>query len=265
MPRHELSVSKLLVSVRSLEDAKFAVEGGADLLDVKEPTQGSLGMADIGIVREISERIRRDETPIPLSVALGELVDWMEVDSPPLIPAEVSFAKLGLSRLSSTKAWSIAWHSIRQRFDEKRDHKLKWVAVAYADNDLAQAPRIDEVLSAAIETDCAGMLIDTFCKSGGSLLNYVTAAGLIELAGQCHAAGMFLALAGSLNIRQLELLADVPVDVIAIRSAACHNGDRNGVIDSCRVRTFRSALSLPTADSTSVQEIEIVPCPGGKT
>ena len=35
-----------LVSVRSPEEALAALEGGADLIDVKEPSRGPLGAAD---------------------------------------------------------------------------------------------------------------------------------------------------------------------------------------------------------------------------
>ena len=42
----EAQRSRLLVSVRSAAEAEIALHGGADLIDVKEPTRGSLGRAD---------------------------------------------------------------------------------------------------------------------------------------------------------------------------------------------------------------------------
>ena len=38
-------MAKLLVSVRSADEAEVALEGGADIIDVKEPLHGSLGWA----------------------------------------------------------------------------------------------------------------------------------------------------------------------------------------------------------------------------
>ena len=40
----------LLVSVRSAEEATVALKAGADLIDVKEPTRGPLGMAEAEVV-----------------------------------------------------------------------------------------------------------------------------------------------------------------------------------------------------------------------
>ena len=40
----------LLVSVRSVEEAKDALAAGADLIDVKDPAKGALGMAEAEIV-----------------------------------------------------------------------------------------------------------------------------------------------------------------------------------------------------------------------
>jgi (5-formylfuran-3-yl)methyl phosphate synthase len=44
---------KLLVSVRNAHEARDALAGGCDILDVKEPANGSLGMADVGVIREV--------------------------------------------------------------------------------------------------------------------------------------------------------------------------------------------------------------------
>src|SRR5436309_16136851 len=65
----------LLVSVRSSEEAIAALEGGADIIDVKEPRRGSLGAADPGTVSEIIRVINRRA---PVTAAFGELVELSE-------------------------------------------------------------------------------------------------------------------------------------------------------------------------------------------
>ena len=68
-------MTRLLVSVRDASEALAALAGGADIIDVKEPTRGSLGMADgdavAGVVEAVGERV-------PVSAALGELCEWPE-------------------------------------------------------------------------------------------------------------------------------------------------------------------------------------------
>ena len=51
-------MTRLLVSVRSVEEAEAALAGGADLIDVKEPTRGSLGRADDAVIAAILRRRR---------------------------------------------------------------------------------------------------------------------------------------------------------------------------------------------------------------
>ena len=39
-------MTRLLVSVRNVEEAQIAIAEGVDLIDVKEPSRGALGAAD---------------------------------------------------------------------------------------------------------------------------------------------------------------------------------------------------------------------------
>ena len=67
-------VAQLLVSVRSADEARSALAGGASIIDVKEPDHGSLGPAPWSVWREVYTAV---STAAPISVALGELPDWL--------------------------------------------------------------------------------------------------------------------------------------------------------------------------------------------
>ena len=239
----------LLVSVRSPEEANAALRGGADILDVKEPRRGSLGMADIEVIAAIARQLadsNHDQTPratfIPLSVALGEVHDWRDARSIPPLPESVTFAKLGLSHLAPHNNWSDEWLRVRHSFEERRTARLNWVAVAYADADAATSPPIDDVLTAAIDTNCSGLLIDTFTKTGLTLTDCCELTSLAQLAERCHSAGLFLALAGRLTRESLPTLSRIPADVFAIRSAACEAATREGRVTESAVADFRMAM-----------------------
>ena len=67
------------MSVRNAVEARAAVVGSCDLLDIKEPSRGPLGMADrprMVAIAEFAAGCRGPATPLPCSAALGELVDW---------------------------------------------------------------------------------------------------------------------------------------------------------------------------------------------
>ncbi|HEY4258940.1 MAG TPA: (5-formylfuran-3-yl)methyl phosphate synthase [Schlesneria sp.] len=234
---------RLLVSVRSRAEAVKALAAGANILDVKEPARGSLGMADAVSIREIAETIRDSGTATPLSVALGELTDWIDQTDAVLLPDEVSFAKLGMSGLNDRHDWRSLWRVIRDRFDQRRSLPLRWVAVAYADFEIARSPSIDDVVTAAIEAGCAGLLIDTFAKIGQSLGDLLSPSQLQQFAVRCHASGLFLAIAGSLKVTDLLSLGGVNADVVAIRSAACEHHDRKGTISAVKIAEFRESLT----------------------
>ena len=70
-------VAKLLVSVRSGVEALAALAGGADVIDVKEPSHGPLGRAEFALWREVRGRV---PPTVPMSVALGELSEWSDAD-----------------------------------------------------------------------------------------------------------------------------------------------------------------------------------------
>ena len=213
----------LLVSVRSPEEASAALRGGADILDVKEPRRGSLGMADSEVIAAIARQLADSNheqthraTPVPLSVALGEVHNWRDVRSASPLPESVTFAKLGMSRLAPHNNWSDEWLRVRHLFEVDRTARLNWVAVAYADADAATSPPIDDVLTAAIDTNCSGLLIDTFTKTGLTLTDCCDLTSLAVLAERCHSAGLFLALAGRLTSESHLALSRIPADVLAM-------------------------------------------------
>ena len=233
---------RLLVSVRSRIEADCAVAAGVDILDVKEPLLGSLGMASVDEITAIARAAEILSGKIPLSVALGETSDWANSATFPELPHGITFAKLGLSRSFTDQNWRAEWLRVRAGFQHRSSSRLRWVAVAYADAHAAKSPSISDVLAAAIETDCAGLLIDTFTKDGRRLHDEIEATSLIQHADACHEAGLFLALAGRLNRESLPVLTSTNTDVIASRSAACRGTDRTMALDPTRIAEFQKEI-----------------------
>ena len=234
--------TRLLVSVRSVQEAERALAGGADILDMKEPSRGSLGMARIDDIACVSNLPAVAAEQVSLSVALGELSDWRQVSNRPTLPANVSLAKMGLSHCRSDSLWQRHWQEVRADFERESSRQIGWVAVAYADATEAESPSIGAVLHAAISTGCVGLLIDTWTKDGRTLLSEIDAASLTTIANNCHDSGLFLALAGNLQRSSLPELSNLPADVLAIRSAACCDHDRKSDIDSDRIRQFKTDM-----------------------
>ncbi|MEZ6054434.1 MAG: (5-formylfuran-3-yl)methyl phosphate synthase [Planctomycetaceae bacterium] len=241
---------KLLVSVRDVEEAVDALAGGAEIIDVKEPTRGSLGRANEQTLSIIAQALTCDPSKTVMSAALGEVCDSSHADGY-RVPDEVRFAKLGLSRLAGDSRWIERWDEVRKAYERVRGKTLDWVAVIYADDVAAQSPSGDEIIASAAETGCVGVLVDTWSKREGTLLDLAPVSKLVEWTERVHENGMFFAVAGRLSQNDLSRLCDVDADLIAVRSAVCQGQNRQARVEAERVaellREINRMPALPTS------------------
>jgi uncharacterized protein (UPF0264 family) len=271
-------IPRLLVSVRNADEALMAVRGGADIVDVKEPYLGSLGRASLENLQAIARMLQdpavrvsgSQSEPIPLSIALGEVQEWIESSSlfandflSQLTPStsrsssssqtsgalceaisqlKPRFMKLGLSHVAADARgahnWRNSWVDVRCRFSG--DHE--WVAVAYADHQRAHSPALSDVLEAALETNCSVLLIDTFVKDGSNLLDWLPIEAIASLRKATAAHGLQLALAGRVTMLDLPALFPLQPDIIAVRGAVCEAGERTATVSEKLVAEFVEGL-----------------------
>jgi len=228
----------LLVSVRSAEEARAAVEGGVDLVDVKEPANGPLGRATGATWRAVRAAVPRST---PVSVALGELRDFDAIESD---LAGIAYCKLGLAGAGA--GWEDDWAEARRSVAQScpGDHpadRPRWVAVAYADWAAAGSPRPDRIIDAAGRApDCAGVLFDTWDKSRPSPLE--AAGDWADWVAHAHGAGRFVALAGGLDLAAIARLSPLRPEYYAVRGAACVGSDRLARVDVGRVAELSRAV-----------------------
>jgi (5-formylfuran-3-yl)methyl phosphate synthase len=238
-------IPALLVSVRNPLEARAAVAGGCDLLDIKEPNRGALGMADRDVMAAIAQyaaTCRESETPLPCSAALGELVDWTTERAEFSLPPGIDYVKLGAAHIDSAARWLEAWQEVRRRLDTVPQRGLRWVAVAYADWQTADSLEPSHLLEVARTAGCDVMLIDTFDKSAGNLLKLMGLAELRRLSDSAHQAGLKFALAGSLRRAQCAELIEVRPDILGVRGAACAGGRRTSPVSAKAVRALKREL-----------------------
>lgn len=228
---------RLLVSVRSADEAHAAIAGGADIIDVKEPTAGSLGRASSVAMQAVADVVGQSPS-IPCSVALGELRDVLVERPEIVIPSAVRWVKLGLSGCAGQPDWSQRWSDWRATIETP----AAWIAVAYVDADRAEAPSVNDVLTAAIDTGGAGLLLDTYCKTSGTLLDCMAIPQLRAITQRARFAGLMIAFAGRVQLDDLPTLIELQPDLIAVRSAVCRNHDRTAAVDATLVAEFRQAM-----------------------
>lgn len=227
--------SGLLVSVRSADEARAALAGGASIIDVKEPNRGSLGAAGPAVWCEVAAAVGR---AVPLSAALGELTDEDRPDAR-WLGAEYQFAKLGLSGCVRLPNWQARWEEALACLPKT----VARVAVAYADWRAAESPDPMEILDGAIALGCAALLVDTFDKSGGDLFCHLAAGELRQLTSAAREAGLLMVLAGSLSMETLAQALQFSPDFVAVRGAVCR-GSRRGQVEEILVREVVAEMKL---------------------
>jgi uncharacterized protein (UPF0264 family) len=239
-------VPALLVSVRNALEARAAVVGGCDLLDIKEPNRGPLGMADAEAMTAVAQCAVDCGAPgrsLPCSAALGELIEWKPRE-PEFSPAlGIGYVKFGSAGIDSAAQWSELWRAVQHRFAIPASRSLRWVAVAYADWQAAKGLAPSQLLEAARRVPCDVFLVDTFDKSSGNLLKLMDPAELGQLSDLAHQAGLKIALAGGVRRAQFGELAKVCPDIIGVRGAACAGGRRTAPISATAVRALKRELT----------------------
>jgi uncharacterized protein (UPF0264 family) len=219
----------LLVSVRSAEEARIALLGGANVVDVKEPRNGALGAADVGVWRDVLEVVNGRATT---SVALGELLSG-DVDERARQTDGFRFAKIGLAGCGRKNQCLAMW----QRAVENLPVGVQEVPVAYADWQAAAAPQPLDILPLAERSAARMMLIDTFEKCSGDLLAHLPPESLRSITVLALRRGVRLALAGSLGISALERVLELAPAYVGVRGAACAGG-RDGALDLACVKSL---------------------------
>ena len=231
---------KLLVSVVDAGEARLAAEARADIVDVKNPAEGSLGAPSPAVIAAVRAAVPE---ALPVSAAIGDMPNLPGTAALAALGAAHSgaaFVKVGLWGVS-TEAEAVAL--LRTVRDAAPDAVV--VAGAYADaRRVASAPLAPELLPRVARA--AGVdvcLLDTAVKDGRGLLDWLAPEALTALVAEAHELGLAIALAGALRADDLPVVGATGADIVGVRSAACADDRRTGSLDPTRVRALRAACA----------------------
>jgi uncharacterized protein (UPF0264 family) len=228
---------KLLVSVVDAAEARLAVAGGVDVVDVKNPAEGSLGAPAPRVIAAVRAVL---PAGLPLSAALGDL---------PSLPGTAALAAFGAARSGAAYVKLGLWGpssaeeavAVLRAARAAVDGDTRVVAVAYAD--AARVPSRplppSELVAAAREAGVDGCLLDTAVKDGRGLFEWLAPDALAAFVGDAHDAGLEVALAGELRAEDLPVVRATGADIAGVRSAACRDGRRTAALDPERIARLR--------------------------
>jgi uncharacterized protein (UPF0264 family) len=256
---------RLLVSVADGADALAAIEGGAHVIDAKDPARGALGAVSEARLHDIVSAVGGAR---PVSVALGDIeldgLSAIERLAAVAAASGVAYVKVGFG---SGVGMATAEASAR-RVVAAVSGACDVVLAAYAD---AGRARLDPYsvldLAIAIERDrtaetrldphtspvgaafrppsvprrAVGVLLDTLNKEGVGLFDVLPTEAVAAWIARAHAANLLVAVAGSLRASDMGVASLCGADLVGVRGAVCEGG-RGGRVSASRVRELVAAV-----------------------
>jgi uncharacterized protein (UPF0264 family) len=228
----------LLVSVSNASEARAALEGGADIVDAKDPRRGALEPVTLETLMDIRDVCG---CRVPLTAALGDSAYGGSTEdvAEAFARAGASLVKIGFAEAASLSAIEAVLTAATAGVSRAVPVESGVVAVAYADADRVSAASPQEVLAAAVNARVVGILLDTADKNGPGLRALMSDDALQAWVASCRDAGLLVALAGKLSAEDLDWLAPMGIDIVGVRGAACEAG-RASQVSAALVRALRA-------------------------
>jgi (5-formylfuran-3-yl)methyl phosphate synthase len=231
---------QLLVSVANSIEARHAVEGGADLIDAKDPLVGALGAVSLDTLLQIHSAVSGRR---PVTAAIGDAYNEQTIErtASEYGATGLAFVKVGFAGLNEPARVERLMNAAARGVRASGTGSL--VAVAYADEVTTSLDRF-ALLDLAARAGASGVLLDTADKRGPGLLHLLSPSALTAWVAAAHGEGLTVALAGRLTYEDLARVLDTGADIAGVRGAACASGRASRVVTD-KVRALKQNMSRP--------------------
>ncbi|MFW9987474.1 MAG: (5-formylfuran-3-yl)methyl phosphate synthase [Candidatus Odinarchaeota archaeon] len=236
---------KLLISPRTIEEAKIVIDNRIEYIDCKNPVEGSLGANFPWIIKEMKNLIPYNSSQL-LSATIGDFPNLPGSASLAALGAAFSGAdiiKVGLKGPKDENSAIILMKKVVKAVKDFNDN-IKIVSAGYADRArMKSSPEFMSMPTIAYESGCDIVMLDTFIKDKFGLFDFLTIEQLTQFRNKAKSLGLQVALAGNLRKKDIPLLINVSPDIIGLRSVVCEGYDRNnGLIKSNLIEELKSEL-----------------------
>lgn len=220
-----------LASVVSLEEARLALRGGADLIDLKNPTQGALGALPLATVRGVVAELGGKR---PLSATVGDLPmqpEGIHNAVAALLATGVDYVKIGFFPGGD-------WRGVVETLAGPAGSGARLIAVLFADDGPGRLEWIDAIAQAGF----AGVMLDTRAKRGGSLRDFLGEEELRAFLDRARTYSLLRGLAGALREADIAPLLALQPDYLGFRGALCSSEDRTAALDAAALARVRRRI-----------------------
>lgn len=234
---------RLLVSVVNRTEALEAIKGGAHIVDVKNPKEGSLGANFPRVIRQVKKIVPDN---VEVSATIGDLPNLPGTASLAALGAAVSgadYVKVGLFGVKTSEEATILMKEVC-RAAKDCNNAPKVIAAGYADFKKVGCLNPLRLPKVACRAEADGVMIDVKIKNSESkLFDFLSDKELKKFVDEAHNSNLIAALAGSLDKEDVSRLYDLGADVIGVRRAVCSKRDRiNGEVQRKEVMDFAKEI-----------------------
>ena len=233
---------KLLISPINTEEAIAALNGGADIIDVKNPKEGSLGANFPWMIKAVKNAI---ESKKPVSATIGDFNYKPGTASLAALGAASSgadYVKVGLYDIQ-TEEQALEMLTKIVRAVKDYDPSKKVVASGYSDYERINSisPMLLPEIGAKAGVDV--VMMDTGVKDGRTTFEFMTEEEVTEFVRLANENGLDSAIAGAIKFENLPAIKRIQPDIIGIRGMVC-GGDRSTTIKEELVVKLKNEISL---------------------
>ncbi len=228
-------MTQLLISVTSIEEAKIALENGADFIDLKDPTQGALGALPLLNIQEIVAFVKSqlEYGQSLTSATLGDLP--ME---PQLILQHVTdLAKTNVDIIKIGFFSDTHYQKCLDALKPMAISGVKLIAVLFAEHEYPQ-----DILLDIKNARFYGVMIDTLEKNGATFLDYYSEAKMIDFVKNIHNCDLLFGLAGCLTIQHIVSIKKIKPNYVGFRGGVCENDQRTLSLSGEKIRAIHQKL-----------------------
>jgi uncharacterized protein (UPF0264 family) len=221
---------QLLVSPSSIDEARHS--GAADIIDVKKPSEGSLGANFPWVIREIKAFSKK-----PVSAAIGDF-DYKpgcaSLAAYGAACAGADYVKIGLAFEGRERARDVIGAVVKAVKDE---FPKKYVVIA-AYSDFERMHSISPFDMAPVAAECGAdvAMVDTGIKDRQSTFAFMDEAALRSFSDRNKKLGLGTAIAGALKFEDIDALKRINPEIIGVRGMVC-GGDRTATVREDLIKT----------------------------
>lgn len=224
----------MLASVRNLEEAKLVYQGGADIIDLKEPNEGALGAVPLTEIHRVVDDLWEK---CVVSATIGDLpADTTKINEKVTQTAEtgVDYVKVGIFSERHIE-------SCLPNLIHCTNKGISIIAVFFADMEFD----VDLAIKAAADARLKGVMLDTARKGSGSLLTHKNIMQLEYFINRAKQNNLLTGLAGSLTSEDIPILLKASPDYVGFRTALCNNKLRTGSLNEPAIQSVRESIPIP--------------------